>query len=173
MTSDLTKSALAVARSIQNSVNELTKPPSEITPSRSEPVLPVALFKGTRGYLEKVVAQINRCYEHTCYDACAVMIRRLVEILIIESFEHHKIEAKIKGPTGDFLYLQDLITITLAETSWNLGRNAKAGLSKLKTLGDKSAHNRRYNAQRTDVDAVIVDLRTVSEELLYISGLKK
>jgi hypothetical protein len=43
------------------------------------------------------------------------MIRRLLETLIIEVFEQHKLAAKIQNPAGDFLYLRDLITATLAE----------------------------------------------------------
>ena len=52
--------------------------------------------------------------------------------VIKEAFEHHKIEHKIKTPTGDFPYLNDLITYTLNETSWNLSRNTKQALPKLK-----------------------------------------
>lgn len=148
------------------------RPPVEITTSPNEPVLPSSLFKGTRGYIEKIVIQINRTYEHTCYDACAVMMRRLVEVLIIEAFEHHGISKKIQDASGDFFYLQNLIAAALAEPAWSLGRNTKRGLGGLKTLGDQSAHSRRYNARRTYVDDVIIDLRTVSEEFLYLAGLR-
>lgn len=79
------------------------------------------------------------------YDACAVMIRRLIETLIIESYEAHSLSVKITNSSGDFFYLSDLISITLSETSWNLSRNAKKSLPKLKDIGDKSAHSRRFN----------------------------
>lgn len=139
----------------------------------SELVLPHSLFENTRGYIQKIVYQINRTYEQTCYDACAVMIRRLVEVLIIEAFEKYGMVAKIKNADGDFVYLQDLIFATLAESTWSLGRTAKSGLSRLKTIGDQSAHSRRYNAQRAYIDDVVVDLRTVSEEFLYLAGLRR
>ena len=100
------------------------------------------------------------------------MIRRLVETLIIECFEKHKIATKIKGTDGDFLYLSDLIQIMLAETSWNLGRNAKRSLPKLKNIGDKSAHSRRFTARRWDIDKIAEDIRVVTEELVYLAGLK-
>jgi hypothetical protein len=166
------KSVLAAAKRIQESAALLGRPPVEVTASHNEPVLPTSLFKDTRGYIEKIVVQVNRTYEHTCYDACAVMIRRLIEVLIIEAFEHHGLAANIQSSGGDFLYLQDLISATLSESSWNLGRNAKAGLRRLKTIGDQSAHSRRYNARRTYVDEVVIDLRTVAEELLYLAGMK-
>jgi hypothetical protein len=172
MIPDDLRTALKVAKGVFKDARAVSRPPAEITAPLNEPVLPHSLFRGTRGYIEKVVFQINRSYEHTCYDACAVMIRRLVEILIVESFEKHHIVAKITNASGDFFYLGDLIALALAEPSWNLGRNTKLGLARLKTIGDQSAHSRRYNARRSYIDDVIIDLRTVSEEFLYLAGLK-
>ena len=40
-----------------------------------------------------------------------------------------------------------------------------------KTVGDLSAHSRRYNAHKSDIDN-IPDLRVVVQELLYLAGLK-
>jgi hypothetical protein len=100
------------------------------------------------------------------------MMRRLVETLIIECFEKHKIEATIKNSKGDYLYLADLIDKAIAETAWSLGRNSKHALPRLKTLGDQSAHSRRYTAHREDIDKLSSDFRTVCQELIYLSGLK-
>ena len=150
-----------------------TRPHSEVTAPADQPVLPHSMFADTRGYIEKVVFQINRSYSSTSYDACAVMMRRLLEMLIIEAFEHHGIATKIKGGSGDFLQLGDMIPVVLAETKWNLGRNSKRALPRLKDIGDKSAHDRRYNAKRQYIDELIIDLRTVAEELLYLAALKK
>ncbi len=172
MESDTAKAAVALARAIQESAWNINRPPSEISAPSNEPVLPHSLFHNTRGYIEKIVYQVNRTYDQTCYDACAVMIRRLIEVLIIEAFEHHKILRKIQNPSGVFFYLQELITASVAETSWSLGRNTKSGLDKLKTIGDQSAHSRRYNARRAYIDDVIINLRTVAEEFLYLAGLR-
>jgi len=101
------------------------------------------------------------------------MMHRLIETLIIECFEKHKIDVKIKDPkTREFLFLADLIDRTVQETSWNLSRNTKKSLPKLKSVGDLSAHNRRYNAHREDIDKVSNDFRTVCQELIYIAALK-
>lgn len=167
------RAALARARTLQESVRAITRPHSEVTAPTEQPVLPHSMFSSTRGYIEKVVYQINRSYATTCYDACAVMMRRLLEILIIEVFEHQGIEQKIKGGSGDFLHLGDMIPAVLAETRLNLGRNTKTALPRLKDIGDKSAHGRRYNAKRVYIDELIIDLRTVAEELLYLAVLKK
>jgi hypothetical protein len=136
-------------------------------------VLPHALVKGTRGYIERVVFQINGCYEYGWFDGCAVMMRRLIETLIIECFEKHRIADKIKNaPNGDFLFLRDLIDKLLQESAWNVGRTAKQALLKLKNIGDQSAHSRRYNAHREDIEKIADDFRTVCQELICLAGLK-
>lgn len=147
-------------------------PPSEGTRPANEFILPHAMVRGTRGYVEKIVYQINGCYEKGWFDACAVMMRRLMETLIIECFEKHQIADKIKNPKGDFLYLSDLIDKAIQETAWNLGRNTKQALPKLKSLGDQSAHSRRYTAHREDIDKLSTDFRTVCQELIYLAQLK-
>ena len=64
----------------------------------------MSTVRGTRGYIERVANQANGAYQNGWYDACAVMLRRLLETLIIEAFEHHRVDSKIKNSTGDFLY---------------------------------------------------------------------
>jgi hypothetical protein len=148
-------------------------PPSEGTRPASEHVLAFSHVRNTRGYIERVVNQINGSYEKGWFDGCAVMMRRLVETLIIECFETAKIAHKIKDDrSGEFLYLKDLIDKLLQEQNFNLGRNAKKGLSNLKTIGDMSAHSRRYNANREDIDKVSSDFRIVCQELIYLAKLK-
>lgn len=169
---ELAKSLLQASKAIQFEVNSAESAPDEGLPAYSQQVLPKSLFIGTRGYLEKIVNQINGSYEKGWFDACAVMIRRLLETLIIECYETHKISASIKNQSGDFLYLRDLIAAMLSESSWNIGRNAKRSLPKLKDIGDKSAHSRRFNARRWDIDKVVDDLRVVAEELVYLAGLR-
>ncbi|MEO7030090.1 MAG: DUF4145 domain-containing protein [Acidobacteriaceae bacterium] len=149
-------------------------PPSEGTRPSSQHVLAVALVKDTRrGYLIRVVNQINGCYEHGWFDGCAVMMRRMIETLIIECFEAHQISTEIKDPrSGDFLMLKDLIDRLLAQPKFNIGRVAKKGLGQLKEIGDLSAHGRRYNAHREDIDKLTTEFRVVCQELLYLAQLK-
>jgi hypothetical protein len=148
-------------------------PPSEGTRPTSEHVLAFSLVRSTRGYIERVVNQINGSYEKGWFDGCAVMMRRLIETLIIECFETAKMAHKIKDDrSGEFLYLKDLIDKLLQEPDFNLGRNAKKSMGNLKTIGDMSAHSRRYNANREDIDKVTSDFRIVCQELIYLAKLK-
>src|SRR5262249_4393588 len=106
----------------------------------TESVLPLDVVKGSRGYLQQITIQANGCYEKGWFDACSVMIRKLVEVLIIAVYEA-KGQAESIKKDGNFLMLSGLIDAILAQTEWNLGRETKAALPLLKSLGDRSAHN--------------------------------
>jgi hypothetical protein len=164
--------ALKAAKGIQTEIRSQLGPPQDGFRSTTESVLPASIARDTRGYIEKVVNQANGAYQMGWYDACAVMVRRLLETLIIEAFEKHGISSKIKGPNGDFFYLRDLINACLQEPAWNLSRGTKAGMPRLKDIGDKSAHSRRFNAHRGDLDPLLGDVRVVCQELIYLAGLK-
>jgi hypothetical protein len=100
------------------------------------------------------------------------MSRRLLETLIIEAYEKHKLCASIQDANGEFLHLGDLIGTVLNEKTWNLSRNTRRALPRLKDIGDRSAHSRRYNAHKNDIDKLTDDLRVTIQELVYLSGLK-
>ena len=165
------KHLLAIAQQIQKDASAIFLPPEEGQQAESQNVIPLSVVRNTRGYIESIANQANGCYHRGWFDACAVMVRRLVETVIIEAYEHHSIAAKIQK-NGDFLYLRDLISSALSEPAWNLSRNTKAALPRLKDIGDKSAHSRRFNAHRRDLDSVRDDVRVVVQEFMYLAALK-
>jgi hypothetical protein len=136
----------------------------------TEHVLPLDVVKDTRKYLEQIVNQANGCYEKGWYDACSVMVRKLVEVLIIAVFEAKGETATIKKD-DNFMLLSGLVDAVLARTDWNLGRETKTALPLLKSLGDRSAHNRHYMARKVDVDKVLPGLRVTVEDLLHHANL--
>lgn len=143
-----------------------------IPKASSSKYLPFEIFDSTRGYVQQIAEQTINSYDLGLYDACAVLTRKLLEVLIIECFERHKVDNLIKKPDGCFLYLSDLITELLKEPKWNISRNAKQSLPKIKKIGDLSAHNRRYFARKNDADLIKDDLRIVLEELIHIIDYK-
>jgi hypothetical protein len=138
----------------------------------TEHVLPLDVVNDTRRYLEQIVNQANGCYEKGWYDACSVMIRKLVEVLIIAVYEAKGESAAIKK-ADNFLMLSGLVDDILTRTTWNLGRETKTALPLLKSLGDRSAHNRHYMARKADVDKVLPGLRVAVEDLLHHANLLK
>lgn len=169
----LAKNVARAAQALQHEIGATLGPPEDAVRARdANALIPSALIRGTRGYLEKVANQANGAYSQGWYDASAVMVRRLLETLIIEAFEKHGRANEIKNSDGDFLYLRDLISRTASCTAWNLSRNTKQALPRLKDVGDKSAHSRRFNAIRNDLDVLRSDLRCVVEELLSLADLR-
>lgn len=167
------RNIFAAAQAISADVERELGPPEEGAAPNSHLVIMKSLTRDTRSYVVQIAQQINGTYENGWYDACAVMIRRLIETLIIETFEKHGVAHKVRGPSGDYFFLRDLIAATLTETKWSPSRNLKIALPKLKDVGDKSAHNRYFVAKRGDIQPLIADIRSVVQELLFQSGLKK
>jgi hypothetical protein len=113
---------------------------------------------------------MNGCFAEGWYDACAVMMRRLVETVIIEAFESKKIANKIKSGQGDF-QLSTLVGLAISEPSFSLSRNSKKMLPQLRDIGHLSAHGRAFFATRPDIEKVQLPCRGVVEEFLRIAGL--
>ena len=170
------RNALDAFKQLQQAAEESTQPPLEGAKPRTARVIDPSLVAGTRGYLERIADQINGTYENGWYDACAVMLRRFVEMLIIETYIAKNIEERIKDAEGDFVSLRTLIDRACSEPSFNLSRNTKRVLTRLKKLGDLSAHNRRFVAKRSYFDELFedlhLDMQTLIEDFLHEAGLK-
>jgi hypothetical protein len=154
---------------VHESVRDLLGP---VLPTPSDSLLPLELFFDTRGYIERVVRQTNAAYDHALFDCAAVMLRRLIETLIIEVYEHEKREGEIKRADGNYPFLSQLVSAIKADSKIGLSRNTERALESVKALGDLSAHNRRYNAVQNDLDRVRDDARIAAQELLVLAGMR-
>jgi hypothetical protein len=132
--------------------------------SRPTPFLPADLIEDRHGVLRKILWEANRCYDAACYNACATMMRRLVESLLIGAFEGRQIAEAIKV-TGDYLEFGALLGKAVAEPALKLSRNTKRLLPALKFLGDLAAHNRMALVRKDDLDRHHEALRSGIEEL--------
>jgi hypothetical protein len=138
--------------------------------------LPDAVWIGTRNYIESVCKQLNGCFRACYYDAASVMLRRLMETLIVEAYEHLKREGEIKDCDGNYFMLKNLVDRANGRPphgGLGLGRDAKRNLEDVKALGDKSAHNRRFTAHAPDLTNIQGGVRTTTQELIQIADLKK
>jgi hypothetical protein len=149
-----------------------TKVKPETIVNEADGLFPIEILKqANRGYLVTIGKQMNGNYSAGWYDGALVMMRRLVEISIIEAFEGQQIAAKIKDGSGEYLMLTELVAKTLAETSWKLSRTAGKALPRLKDLGHASAHGRYFLAREKDVEDIRGDCRVVIEEMLHHAKL--
>lgn len=144
---------------------------SSPTQPASEPVLAAAVLASAPSYLKRTLLQANGTYEKRWFDASSVMIRKLVENLIIDVYEKHQKQAEIQKD-GEYLMLSGLINAILAQTHWPLQRETKQSLPLIKKIGDRAAHNRRYEAGRQDIDQISPGLRATVDDLLHLAGHK-
>lgn len=166
------KQRLAAARELTFSLRTTWRDSPDGSGAAEIDLFPLAvLAEAKRGYLVTVARQMNGSYTSGWYDACAVMMRRLLEISLIEAFEGKSIAHKIRDADGNYLHLSDLVDHAMAETAWSLSRNARKFLPQLRDVGHLSAHGRYYHARKEDIDQVRHGCRVVIEEFLHHAGL--
>ena len=104
------------------------------------------------------------------------MLRRFVETLIIEAYIAKNREAAIKKTDGNFYSLSRLIDEACSRRDLSISRDTKDILRKLKKLGDRAAHNRRFIAKRNYLDELFddlhLDMQTLIQDFVYEAGFK-
>jgi hypothetical protein len=132
-------------------------------------ILPPSLYQNTRGYIESVAKQINRSYEENIFDGCAVLMRRLEEILLIMAYEHLGIAAEIKGADGNYVLLEAIVKNAEGNAKLNLGRNSRKSIDVFRERGNYSAHKIYYLCKREYIREKIDEY---IDELLHKAALK-
>lgn len=133
-------------------------------------VLDENLFLGKRGFLDKLIKQINNCYRNNCYDACAVLMRRTFEIVLILSYENLGIQHEIKDNNGDFMMLEKIVTNAVQNRTLQISRSRKE-YDQIRDLGNFAAHKIHFNTRKSDIDDIKQIYRVCLEELYYKAGL--
>jgi len=134
--------------------------------------LPEAVWIGTRGYIESVCRQLNGCFRAAYYDAALVMLRRLLETLVIEAYEKLNRQSEIKDTSNNYHMFGKLVDRATGNPGLNVGRNTKNALEAVKALGDRSAHDRRFNACAADLTKIQHDVRSGIQDLIQLASLK-
>jgi len=135
-------------------------------------IIPTSLVTNTRGFVESLARQINAAYEYNIYDGCAVLMRRLIEVLLILTYQSKKILTVITTQDGSYKNLNSIIDDAVQNETINLTKDTKRCLHTFRKLGNLSAHKIHYNAKRSDLQKTILEFRASVEELLYAATLK-
>ncbi len=124
-------------------------------------------FCKKRTFLDRLIQQINCCYGNNYYDAAAVLMRRLFEILLILSYQKLGIDNEIKGKDAKgYLMLDKIVQNAVNNQTLNLSR-IKNEFDTFRKVGNFSAHKITYTAGKKDIDDIKVDYRAMLEELYY------
>lgn len=135
-------------------------------------VLPSDIFGIDRKYIQQLGRQINACYDQNIFDGCAVLMRRLFEILLIHTFEKFSIDGLIRDPMGNFIMLSEIVKVAKTRTDLSLSRNTIDGLDSFRDIGNFAAHKIFFTTRKSDIDSIRINYRAMIEELLYKSGLR-
>ena len=136
-------------------------------------ILPFVLYRNTRRNIESIADQINKSFHNGIYDGCAVLMRRLVEMLLILAFKEFKREDSIRGKDDNYLQLSQIINKAISSSELDLTRNTKEWLQPFKKRFDLAAHNPFYNCTKKDLQNIQHEYRSLTEELLYKAGILK
>lgn len=136
-------------------------------------VLPDALFDKLPPNVQSLCKQINASYENNLFDCTAVMMRRLLESLLVLSYQKAGIEVEITDKSGTHhVSLDKMIKNAEQNTTLALSSNTRKDMMLFKDLGNYSAHKIWYNCTQGDIKPHILKYRVIIEELMYKAGLK-
>lgn len=137
----------------------------------SSELLDETKFCGKRQFLDKLIKQINNSYKNNCYDACAVILRRLFEVVLVMAYQNLGIDAQIKMPDGKgYKMLEAIVSDAINNPTLKLSR-IKTEFDTLRKVGNFSAHSITYIAGKKDIDDIKLNYRVMLEELYNKAGL--
>ncbi|MEE0970341.1 MAG: hypothetical protein U0M06_13300, partial [Clostridia bacterium] len=137
----------------------------------SSELLDETKFCGYRNYLDRLIHQINHSYANNCYDAAAVLMRRLFEVLLVMSYQNMGIDNEIKDSSGKgYLMLESIVGNAKNNQILKLSR-IKNEFDTFRMVGNFSAHNITYTAGKKDIDDIKLNYRAMLEELYNKAGL--
>ncbi|HIX50812.1 MAG TPA: hypothetical protein H9851_05965 [Candidatus Borkfalkia faecavium] len=128
-------------------------------------------FVGKRKYLDQLIYQINHSYANNCYDAAAVLMRRLFEVLLVLSYQNYGIDDQIKDSTGKGYIMLDGIVKNAKNNQILKISRIKSEFDTFRMVGNFSAHNITYTAGKKDIDDIKLNYRVMLEELYSKAGL--
>ncbi len=158
-----------VRQQLQNEYAKILNNEEEILSSNE--VLDSNLFLGKRGFLDRLIKQINNCYSNNCFDACAVLMRRVFEITLILAYENNGVESEIKI-NGDYVMLERIVANAVQNTTLHISRSRNE-YDAIRDLGNFAAHKIHFNTRKSDIDNIKQTYRVCLEELYYLAGLLK
>jgi len=158
---------LSARQRLQVEYGELVNNEDEIVSANE--VLDEILFLGKRGFLDKPIKQINHCYSNNCFDACAVLMRRVFEIALILAYEDNGVQDQIKV-NGDYVMLERIVANAVQNTALHISRSRNE-YDSIRDLGNFAAHKIHFNTGKSDIDGIKQTYRVCLEELYYIAGL--
>ena len=94
-------------------------------------LIPSSLIFECPTYVARLAKQINASYECNIFDGCAVLMRRLFEILLIKCFESIGEADKIRDAAGNYKMLEAITANAVSSGTLALSRTTKSRLERV------------------------------------------
>lgn len=128
-------------------------------------------FCGKRPFLDSLIRQINFCYGHNCYDACAVLMRRMFEVLLVLTYQNKAAEPDISNSDGTHKMLESIVKDAKQNPKLGIPRRISNNFDAFRNVGNYSAHAITYTAGKLDIDSISQEYRVMMEDLYNRAGL--
>lgn len=128
-------------------------------------------FCGKKPYIDQIIKQINFVYANNCYDACAILMRRLFEILLVLAYQRNGIESDITNSQGQHFMLEGIVKNAKNNTTLNISSRVCKNFDAFREVGNNSAHSITYTASKKDIDDIKISYRVMLDELYDKAGL--
>lgn len=142
-----------------------------VTIESHDELIEEAKFCGKRPFLTRLIQQINSTYGSNCYDACAVLMRRLFEVLLILAYQNKGIEADITNPDGSHKMLEGIVKDAVQNKTLGVPKRISRNFDVFREVGNFSAHSITYTAGKLDIDKIARDYRVMMEDLYNRASL--
>jgi len=145
------KLGVKVLKQLKSDLPEITQTNESV--EAEETIIPNSVFEKTRGYLEKMCIQINGSYEHNYFDGCPVLMRRLLEMLLIMTYQKNSKESEIQDAPNEYKNLNFIINYTKSNNQFHLSKGTLDTMDDFRKLGNFSSddHDHASFVSTTDV----------------------
>ena len=133
-------------------------------------VLSEERFCGKRDGLDRLIVQVNSTYRDGAFDACAAVMRRLIEAALILSFQANGIENEIRGNGNDYIKFEDIVKKAAGSSVLALSQKG-IDISMVSRIGDYSGKGPMYTFGANDINAVRTGYRNILETLYEVAKL--
>jgi len=119
-----------------------------------ELVTPIDIFESSSfaSLFHQLLRQANVCYEFDLLDACALVCRHLIELLLIKAFDAHSRVSVIQDSNGDYVGLGAIIGHAKSGTVFPLDEDTKAFLEAVYRAGNDAAHCQIHPLKKKEID---------------------
>ena len=142
-----------------------------VTIESHDELIEEAKFCGKRPFLTRLIQQINFTYGNNCFDACAVLMRRLFEVLLVLAYQNKGIEADITKPDGSHKMLEGIVKDAVQNKALGVPARISKNFDAFREVGNNSAHSITYTAGKLDIDNIAREYRVMMEDLYNRAGL--